>query len=84
MNHLGEDYKCLVSMKFQGMWQDSVVKEYLSLAVFTDSLECMYWGKGEGKGRGRGRDSDIFLNKRQAKVFQSGTTQVDGNDVQVT
>lgn len=59
-------------------------KKYLSLAVFTDSLECMYCGEGEGKGRGRGRDSDTFLNKRQAKVFQSGTTQVDGNEVQVT
>lgn len=39
--------------------------------------------RGRKRQRGRGTDSDTFLNKRQAKIFQSGTTQVDGNEVQV-
>lgn len=37
------------------------------------------WG-GQRKGV---RGSDTFLSKLQAKIFQSGTTQVDGNEVQV-
>lgn len=45
----------------------------------------MCWGAGgygEGKKKG-GRGSDTFLNKLKTKIFQSGITQVDGNEVQV-
>lgn len=61
-------------------------KWYLSLAVFTDSLGCVCVSGEEGMGEGRGkrdRGSGTFLSKLQAKSFQSGTTQVDGNEVQV-
>lgn len=39
-------------------------------------------GYEEGKKKG-GRSSDTFLNKLKTKIFQSDTTQVDGNEVQV-
>lgn len=41
-------------------------------------------GKRGRKRQRKGQGFRHFLNKRQAKVFQSGTTQVDGNEVQVT
>lgn len=45
---------------------------------------CVGEEEGTGEGREKGvRGSDTFLNKLQAKIFQSGTTQVDGNEVQV-
>lgn len=45
---------------------------------------CVSGEEGMGEGRGKwDRGSGTFLNKLQAKSFQSGTTQVDGNEVQV-
>lgn len=59
---LGGDYQYIVSMKFQDIWQEAVVKEYLSLAVFTDSLECMCWGQEEwGKAERKGQGFRHFL-----------------------